>query len=211
MAFVIADDHQNNFGGSLKRFGRAGAMGLALLALAACSSDDAMEEPVTQTEPTYVEPEQPETAPRADVDQGYLDYDPRNGYLRDETTTDPATEANQQALASQAGDLIFFGLDSYALNDNAQRVLRQQAMWLKQNPQVSVIIEGHCDERGTRDYNLALGERRASAVRDYLVSLGVPARRVATTSYGKERPIAVCSSEICWSKNRRAMTAIVNF
>jgi len=208
MAFQTAVDQENSLSGKFGRIGRAGMMGLALLAVAACSSDDAVENTSAQTGPTYVEPEQPQTAPQGNVDQGYLDYDPRGGYVRDETTTDAATASTQQSLAMEAGDLIFFGLDSYALNDNSQRVLRKQAQWLQSHPNTTVTVEGHCDERGTRDYNLALGERRANAVRDYLVSLGVAANRVATTSYGKERPIAVCSSEICWSKNRRAMTAV---
>ncbi len=208
MAYSVTGDVEQTMTSRLKKFGRVSVMGLALLAVAACSSDDAMEDTSTSGTPTYQQPEQPNTAPSGDVDQGYLDYDPRSGYVRDETTTDAVTEASQQALARDAGDLVYFALDSHALNADAQRTLRRQALWLRQNSQTTVTIEGHCDERGTRDYNLALGDRRANAVRDYLVSLGVPANRVATTSYGKERPIAVCSSEICWSKNRRALTAV---
>ncbi len=211
MALSVTGEIEQTMASKLVKVGRASVMGLALLAVAACSSDDAMDDMSGSSGsdvPTYQQPEQPNTAPSGSVDQGYLDYDPRSGYVRDETTTDPATEATQQSLARDAGDLIYFALDSHALSDDAQRTLRRQALWLRQNPQTTVTIEGHCDERGTRDYNLALGDRRANSVRDYLVSLGVPANRVATTSYGKERPIAVCSSEICWSKNRRAMTAV---
>ncbi|MEN8722625.1 MAG: peptidoglycan-associated lipoprotein Pal [Alphaproteobacteria bacterium] len=208
MTMSVTGEFEQTKSSRLMKFGRASVMGLTLFAVAACSSDDAMEDTATTEVPTYQQPEQPNTAPSGSVDQGYLDYDPRSGYVRDETTSDPATEATQQSLAREAGDLIYFALNSHALSDDTQRTLRRQALWLRQNPQTTVTIEGHCDERGTRDYNLALGDRRANSVRDYLVSLGVQANRIATTSYGKERPIAVCSSEICWSKNRRAMTAV---
>lgn len=106
------------------------------------------------------------------------------------------------------GNGVYFGLDEYNLNAVAQATLRGQASWLGQNPSQSVVVEGHCDERGTREYNLGLGERRANAVKDYLVSLGVAASRVRTISYGKERPVCVASSEDCWGRNRRGVSVV---
>lgn len=106
------------------------------------------------------------------------------------------------------GNGVYFGLDEYNLNAAAQATLRGQASWLGQNPSQSIVVEGHCDERGTREYNLGLGERRANAVKDYLVSLGVAASRVRTISYGKERPVCVASSEDCWSRNRRGVSVV---
>jgi len=106
------------------------------------------------------------------------------------------------------GNSVSFGLDRYDLNGSAQATLRGQASWLGQNPSRAIVVEGHCDERGTREYNLGLGERRANAVKDYLVSLGVPASRVRTISYGKERPVCVASNENCWSRNRRGVSVV---
>ncbi len=106
------------------------------------------------------------------------------------------------------GNGVYFGLDEYGLNAAAQATLRSQASWLNQNPSTSVVVEGHCDERGTREYNLGLGERRANAVKDYLVSLGVTSSRVRTISYGKERPVCVASSEDCWNRNRRGVSVV---
>jgi peptidoglycan-associated lipoprotein len=106
------------------------------------------------------------------------------------------------------GNTVNFDYDKYDLRPDAQAILRGQASWLNQNPSRTVTIEGHCDERGTREYNLGLGERRANAVKQYLVSLGVSAGRVKTISYGKERPICVTSDEACWAKNRRGVSAV---
>mgnify|MGYP001076940779 FL=1 len=105
-------------------------------------------------------------------------------------------------------DRIYFSFDSYALDQKAKETLDLQAEWLNQDKTINVTIEGHCDERGTREYNLALGERRANAVRKYLVSKGIPARRVKTVSYGKERPEFLGKGESVWSKNRRAVTVV---
>jgi peptidoglycan-associated lipoprotein len=99
-------------------------------------------------------------------------------------------------------------MDSSALTGEAQGILRNQARWLNQYPQYRVTIEGHADERGTREYNLALGARRAMSVRSFLASQGVSAGRIKTVSYGKERPIAVCDDISCWSQNRRAQTVL---
>jgi len=115
---------------------------------------------------------------------------------------------SQEDLVKNVGDRVFFATDRYDLSADAQAQLQKQAAWLQQYPKNTVTIEGHCDERGTREYNLALGERRANAVANYLVALGVDKARVSTISYGKERPEALCSDESCWSQNRRGVTTV---
>ena len=115
---------------------------------------------------------------------------------------------SQEDLVANVGDRVFFEYDSASLSDNAQKTLSHQAQWLGTNAQATITIEGHCDERGTREYNLALGERRAAAVKNYLVSLGVDRSRVSTISYGKERPEELGSTDAVWSKNRRAVTVV---
>ena len=109
---------------------------------------------------------------------------------------------------TKGGTTVLFDFDSSQLSDYARRVLDRQAGFLKAQPEARIILGGHADERGTREYNLALGARRANSVRDYLVSLGVAANRIDIVTYGKERPLAVCSTEDCWSKNRRAVTLV---
>lgn len=106
------------------------------------------------------------------------------------------------------GDRVFFGLDKYTLSAEAQAVLRNQSAWLKRYGNRSLVIEGHADERGTREYNLALGERRASSVRDFLVAQGVAPQRLRVVSYGKERPACGQSTEECWSMNRRGVSVL---
>lgn len=108
------------------------------------------------------------------------------------------------------GDRVFFDFDSSVIKTEGQDTLQKQADWLKKNASLNVTVEGHCDERGTREYNLALGERRAAAAKHYLVSLGVEAGRIQTISYGKERPAVVGSDESAWSQNRRAVTVVAN-
>ncbi len=115
---------------------------------------------------------------------------------------------SQQDLEINVGDRVFFAFDSAALDDAARQTLERQAAWLKQYPAVSVTIEGHCDERGTREYNLALGERRAQAVKNYLVALGISPDRIRTISYGKERPADPGHDETAWALNRRAVTVV---
>jgi peptidoglycan-associated lipoprotein len=122
----------------------------------------------------------------------------------------PSTPGSQGDLANNVGDRVFYGYDSATLSGEAQKTLERQAAWLKQYGSLNVTVEGHCDERGTREYNIALGERRASAAKKYLVSLGVPAKRISTISYGKERPAVVGSDESAWAQNRRAVTVVVN-
>ncbi len=106
------------------------------------------------------------------------------------------------------GDTVHFGYDAYAVQDSDRATLQKQATWLGQYPNVRATVEGHADERGTREYNLALGARRANAVKEYMVSLGVSAARVDTVSYGKERPMCAESNEACWGQNRRGITVV---
>ena len=117
----------------------------------------------------------------------------------------PSSPAYFQA---RVGDRVLFPVDQSSLTAEARMILDGQATWLRTNAQYRATIEGHADEQGTREYNLALGARRASAVYDYLVSRGVSASRLATVSYGKERPIELCSVETCYAKNRRAVTVV---
>jgi peptidoglycan-associated lipoprotein len=115
----------------------------------------------------------------------------------------------QQEFLVSVGDRVFFETDSSVLTATAQDTLNKQAVWLGRYSQYNVFIEGHADERGTRDYNFALGARRATAVVNYLISRGVEAGRITSRSFGKERPVAVCNDISCWSQNRRAVTVLV--
>jgi peptidoglycan-associated lipoprotein len=115
---------------------------------------------------------------------------------------------SQQDLAQTAGDRIFFDYDRVDITSEGQEILRRQAEWLRRYPNVTVTIEGHTDERGTREYNLALGERRAQAVKNVLTALGIPASRIQTISYGKERPSIPHSDEQSYAQNRRAVTVV---
>ena len=121
----------------------------------------------------------------------------------------PGTQAHF-AQAMSGRDTIYFDTDMFNIDAEDQAALRQQATYLQQYPNIRATIEGHADERGTREYNLALGERRANATKNYLVSLGVPADRLTTVSYGKERPVALGSDETAWARNRRAVTIVLN-
>lgn len=116
---------------------------------------------------------------------------------------------SQEDLVVNVGDRVFFDFDKYALKPEARKTLEKQAAWLKQHGSVSVLVAGNCDERGTREYNLALGERRANAAKDYLVSLGVNPSRIKTISYGKERPVALGSTEAAWAQNRNSITSVI--
>ena len=114
----------------------------------------------------------------------------------------------QDGLIAFAGDRVFFDYDKYNINAEGQRTLERQAEWLAKYSNVSITIEGHCDERGTREYNLALGERRAQAAKSYLIALRVDSGRLTTVSYGKERPDALGSNEAAWSQNRRSVSIV---
>lgn len=113
-------------------------------------------------------------------------------------------------LRVNVGDTVHFDYDRYDILESDRAVLQRQAAWLGKYPSVRVTVEGHCDERGTREYNLALGARRANAVKEYLVSLGVSTGRLETISYGKERPMCTESSESCWAQNRRGVSTITS-
>jgi len=122
----------------------------------------------------------------------------------------PIAPGTSRDFAVNVGDVVRFEVDSSELTPQAQTILNDQARWLNQYPQYTITVEGHADERGTREYNIALGARRATSVRSYLASHGVTASRLRTISYGKERPIAVCDDISCWSQNRRAQTVLNN-
>ncbi|MFA7639584.1 MAG: peptidoglycan-associated lipoprotein Pal [Parvibaculum sp.] len=131
-------------------------------------------------------------------------------------TTNPSSSSSsivpgsQEDLVANVGDRVFFDTDRSTLSDDARATLQRQAAWMELYPNLTFTLEGHADERGTREYNLALGGRRANAAKDYLVSLGINASRLNTVSYGKERPVCLDSSESCWGQNRRAVTVIAS-
>ena len=124
------------------------------------------------------------------------------------TSTTSATQMSDAEKLAQVGNTVYFGFDSAELSGKAQATLDRQAAFLNVNPALVVIVEGHADERGTREYNLALGDRRATAVRDYMLAKGLNSARIRTVSYGKERPAVSGSNEDAWEKNRRAATVL---
>ena len=119
-----------------------------------------------------------------------------------------ATPGSARDFTLNVGDRIFFDVDSSNIRGDAQATLNKQAEWLKRYPDRAITVEGHADERGTRAYNLSLSARRAAAARDYLAARGVPASRMRTAPFGKERPVATCNDISCWSQNRRAVTVV---
>ena len=137
--------------------------------------------------------------PKVDASMGQGGYGQGGG---------PVTPGSAREFAVKVGDTVYFTTDSTDLTPDAQNTLRAQAQWLKQYPQYTVTVEGHADERGTREYNLGLGAKRSANVRTYLASQGIEAARMRTISYGKERPVAVCNDISCWSQNRRSQTAL---
>jgi peptidoglycan-associated lipoprotein len=126
----------------------------------------------------------------------------------DSLASGAAVPGSQQDFVVNVGDRVFFETDQTELTAQARATLDKQAQWLSQYANYTFTIEGHADERGTREYNIALGARRAQNVRNYLASRGIPAGRMRTVSYGKERPVAVCNDISCWSQNRRAVTVL---
>ena len=121
---------------------------------------------------------------------------------------DPNDPTSAAYFNATVGDRVLFPVDQATLTDEARAILSGQAQWLQANPDYAIIIEGHADEQGTREYNIALGARRADSVKNFLISQGISAARMQTVSYGKERPIAVCSEESCYAQNRRAVTVL---
>lgn len=127
-----------------------------------------------------------------------------------ENGEDPALARLQSDLAANAGDRVFFSFDAYALSADARATLTRQAQWLRQHPRAGFLVEGHADERGTREYNLALGDRRARAAAEFLTLQGIAPGRITTISYGKERPEALGSDEASHAQNRRAVSVVVH-
>jgi peptidoglycan-associated lipoprotein len=130
------------------------------------------------------------------------------GMVDSTQTGGSAIPGSEQDLQQNVGDRVFFELDRSELSQEARQTLDRQAAWLKRYPAVRVTLEGHCDERGTREYNMALGARRANAARAYLVALGIQSARIQTVSYGAERPAVLGTGEAVWSQNRRAVTVV---
>ncbi len=163
--------------------------GAALIAVAGCSKDRPEELPPapSTTPPPVTQPTTPE------------------GPVGNQVVPGSAADFQQSVTA----DTVHFDTDMYNIDPQAQSILDSQAAWLNRYPNVRVTIEGHCDERGTREYNLALGERRANATKNYLASRGVDPSRMTTVSYGKERPVALGSDEASWAQNRRAVTVVI--
>ena len=176
-----------------QRVARLAMIGLAAASLAACASRPKPAGPAAPTPPSQptTPPYTPPSTPQSPPPQGPL----------------PGTV---QDFVINIGERIYFDTDSYDVRSDAQPTLAAQAQWLNRYPAVRVRIEGNADERGTREYNLALGARRANAVREFLVGQGVSGSRIETLSYGKERPIDGGSSEDAWAKNRNARTAITD-
>jgi peptidoglycan-associated lipoprotein len=133
---------------------------------------------------------------------------PMNGASPVSPVSGSAVPGSEQDLVTSVGDRVFFGYNQYDLTSEARATIEKQAQWLKTYPNVNVMVEGHCDERGTREYNLALGEKRAMAERNYLIALGIDSKRIQTISYGKERPAVMGSDESSWAQNRRAVMVV---
>lgn len=150
----------------------------------------------------------PPVLPPAPVDQT-APIDPNAGQNGGPATGAIVPGSQADFLRSVSSDTVLFGLDMFDIDPQARAILDTQAQWLQRYPNVRVSIEGHCDERGTREYNLALGERRANAAKNYLAARGVDASRITTISYGKERPAALGSDEASYAQNRRAVTVTV--
>jgi peptidoglycan-associated lipoprotein len=179
--------------------------GAVIAVLAGCASD---ETATSQEATAGGGATTPGTTAPGGVQRGTL---PGGGYGGGSGAASPAggVAAQAEQQIAQVGDTVFFAYDRFDLDERAQRTLDQQASVLLRYAQVNVIIEGHCDERGTREYNLALGERRATAVKEYLAALGVAPARMRAISYGEERPLVVGSNESAWAQNRRAVTVVV--
>ncbi|WP_174292736.1 peptidoglycan-associated lipoprotein Pal [Sphingomonas bacterium] len=148
----------------------------------------------------------PAVLPPAPVDNGAMGPPPAQGGPVDNTVL---LGSNADFLRSVQSNTVNFGTDQYDIDPTARAILDGQATWLQRFPQVRITIEGHCDERGTREYNLALGDRRANAAKNYLAAKGIDASRISTISYGKERPVALGSDEGSWAQNRRAVTVVI--
>lgn len=143
-----------------------------------------------------------------------IDAAPQAPATQNNINTGPITPriipgSQEDFIAKVSSDTIYFDTDKFDVDSQSQSTLRSQAQWLSQYPNKNIRVEGHADERGTRDYNLALGERRANSAKNFLISLGIASNRITTVSFGKERPVAVGSNENAWAQNRRAVTVTV--
>jgi peptidoglycan-associated lipoprotein len=168
----------------MKAISRTLLMATAIVALAACAKKP------------------PEALPPAPVDNSASNTPPP-------ASSGPVKGSQEDFLASVSSDRILFDTDKFDVDADDQPILQSQAQWLQANPSVRVTVEGHADERGTRDYNLALGEKRANSAKNFLASIGIDPSRITTISYGKERPAAMGSDESAWAQNRRAVTVTV--
>ena len=146
----------------------------------------------------------PEQLPPAPVETGAAPTETPAG-----TMAGPGTQEHFATAVGAVNTVVYFDTDQYDIDAEDSAKLQTQARYFAQYPNVNFTVEGHADERGTREYNLALGERRANAAKNYLVSLGIPASRIRTVSYGKERPVALESNEAAWAQNRRAATVVI--
>ena len=147
----------------------------------------------------------------ADTNGGYnpAGFEGGSGWNETDISAEELNDPTSQAyFENSVGNTVLFDVDGFTLNSSAKAALDIQAEWLLSNPGYVIVLEGHADERGTREYNLALGFRRAQSVQEYLVARGVSGLRLKTRSYGKERPIEICSSERCYEKNRRTVTIL---
>lgn len=167
------------------------------LVLSACANSNTNTEQLDNTATDPVVEEQ---------DQEQVPAKPTEAVDSESMMEDQGTQSSLDAAADAS--LVYFGYDRYDLSSAARASLQAQAAWLKAHSDVKVTVEGHCDERGTREYNLALGDRRANSVKNYLVALGVDPSRIHTVSYGKERPAVTGSGESSWSQNRRGYTRV---
>jgi peptidoglycan-associated lipoprotein len=185
------------------RFAGLAAILVLTMAISACSSPKKTPPPVTATPQTTAPSTPNQPVPQAQP--------PRSTQLPPPATTQGVVPGSvQDFVATSGGDRVFFEYDSFAVRADAAPILDAQAAWLGRYPQVNIRIEGNADERGTREYNFALGARRANSVRDYLVRKGVAASRIETVSYGKERPIDGGSDEASFARNRNAHTALTS-
>ena len=171
---------------------------MACVVLTACATKKEVE---TQTTTTTTEAKTEKTETKAEA------IEPIAGQMQGDVYTGSDSVGY---LAEGVKDRVFFATNESILTTASRETLRAQAAWLRKNPDVTVVVEGHADERGTREYNLALGERRANAAKDYLMTYGVSGKRISVISYGKERPVNPASSPLAWSQNRRSVTVKAN-
>ena len=185
---------------------------ISSLSLSACGGKTGvMEQQLTSPMPLTPIIEEPKVEEQVVEATPSQDNQPQESYEvieNNQQAQEMAKEIEEKVEEIEVKDRIFFGYDSAEVSNEGKEVLNTQAEWLNAEESINIIIEGHCDERGTREYNIALGEKRANAAKDYLVSKGVKSNRIKVVSYGKERPVAFGSDESSLSKNRRSVTVI---